>query len=117
MRVSVQGWATAAALLGGIAWVANVFVDSSVLAAAGAVLLTLAAGLAAAGTVRPVWLRVVTAVGAGALVVCVWQLLLDGRDARVLEAVLGAVGTLAVTLRVAWPGRASTPAGRGNHRG
>ena len=83
--------ATVAGLLGGLCWVAALWVD--VLAWVGAVLLAVAVLGAGAGLVSrsAVWLRCIVAVCFLALVGSVVQVLRDSLDDRAVLAVAGAV--------------------------
>ncbi len=122
----------AAALLGGICWVAHVFIDVAALTWVGSGLLLVAAGLVGAGLSRLPWLAVVSGIGAAALWWCLVDLVRGVASDRVVEGVLGATVALAVGLAVLTPTRGATPvrrsspqlqprhascAPRGNHRG
>lgn len=120
----IRSVALGSALLGAMAWVANLFVGLAGLSSAGLVLLGSACVLAGAGLVRQVWLALITGPGACALA---WSLLeltrhwvdastgLDA-DHRVLEGVVGALVGLVVAIGVTREPRA-VPQRRGNHRG
>ncbi len=105
--------ALTAGLLGGIAWVANLWVEQDAVSWAGLALLAVAVAAVGAELVRQPWLQLISAVGSVALVVSVVEVLRAEVDDRPLEGVVGAAATLAVALAV-WggPGRNSS----GNHR-
>jgi hypothetical protein len=99
--VSVRPVATAAALVGGIAWVANYFVDNDVLVWAGAVLLAVAVAAAGASLVRHPGIKVIAAVGALLLVGSVFSLVRESADDAVVHLVAGGLATLLVAVTYA----------------
>ena len=118
----------AAGLLGGMSWVAHLFVDATVLWWAGAVLLAVAAGLVGARLAQMPWLAVIAGIGTAALCWSLVELARDvGSDPRVAEGVVGASAALLVgiaTMLRSAGGGGARPHGRhesvrgpGNHRG
>jgi hypothetical protein len=122
----VRPLVAAAALLGGMSWVANLWVDAVALSWVGSAALGLAVGVLGTGLARLVWVAAVAGLGT---VVLGWALLAVARglgEDRVVEAVLGAGATLLVGLLVLRGGepepspvapRRARPARPGNHRG
>ena len=106
--------ALAAALTGGICWVANLWADAPALSWVGAALLAVAAGLVGSGLARLAWVAVVAGLGAVALAGALVEAARDLGDARVVEAVLGAAAALAVGIAVLR--RDPHPQPAGNHR-
>ena len=127
--------ALGAALLGGICWVLNLYVDATALWWPGTVLLLGAAALLGLGLARLPWVVVVAAVaglGSAALAWSLAVLLRDLGEAQVVEAVIGAGAALLVGIAMLLPARGrvrggarvrttSRSVGRaggpGNHRG
>ena len=123
----------AAGLLGGMSWVAHLFVDAAPLWWAGAALLALAAGLVGARLAQVPWLAVIAGISTAALFWSLVELARDaGSDPRVAEGVVGACAALLVGVAtVLWRpvegseprphGRHESPRGsgrgHGNHRG
>ena len=121
MTLTMRTAQLSAGLMGGVAWVANLFVDSDALSVIGTVLLGLAVLVVGGRQARQTWLSVITAAGSVALFWSLLELLRDVYDDRVLEAVLGGVASLVVAIVVARsPGGSGLDravAKRGNHRG
>ncbi len=104
----------AAALLGGVLLVANLFVDADALAWAGLALVGLAVAALGARLVEQPWLAVITAAGSVALGWAVLAVLNEAVDGRQLDAAVGGVATLGVAVAVM---RSPTARDRpGNHR-
>ncbi|CAN5645034.1 hypothetical protein BH11ACT8_BH11ACT8_24040 [soil metagenome] len=110
-----------AALLGGMVWVADLFVDRVALSVTGAVLLGASVLFWGAGLVRQAWLAAITGAGAVILAWSILSLLRDAADDRVLEGVLGGLASLLVAVGVARGPRearaSATGRTAGNHRG
>ena len=107
--MSVRLVATAAALLGGVCWVAHYFVDQAALLWTGGVLLAVATAALGASLVRHPGIKVVAAVGAVLLAASVVELMRGAADDLVVELVVGGAATLLVALSLV-----RRPA-RGNH--
>ncbi|WP_139977508.1 hypothetical protein [Nocardioides litoris] len=133
--VSVRQLALGAALVGGIALVAHLYVDSAALAWGGRGLLAVAVALAGATLGRQAWLQAVCAAGAVALAGSLHLLLIDLGPRMQVEAVVGGLATLVVGVLVmrptparptappspspspsSAPSPAPSPARPGNHR-
>ncbi len=117
MRIIALG----AALLGGVALVAHLFVDADALTWAGLLLVGLAAAVAGARLARAWWLTLVTGSGSVALGWAVLEAARESAPDRDVEAVVGGLATLCVAVAVLRPPRAPDPdqgdvAHRGNHR-
>ena len=125
MRVVALG----AALTGGVALVAHLFVDVDVLTWIGLGLLGIAVAVVGVGLTRTWWLAVVTGLGAPALGWAVLEVARDAAPDREVEAVLGGLATLCVAVAVLRSSRQpdaptdtptktteTTPRRRGNHR-
>lgn len=128
MHPVVRTCALAAALLGGICWVTHLFVDVATLGWAGAVLLGLALALLGSGLSRLPAVAAVAALGAVGLGWSLLELVRDLGESRTVDAVVGALATLAVAAAVLLPGSApqqppdrgrahrQDSSSRGNHR-
>ena len=115
----MRALALGSALLGGIAWVADLYVESSALPAVGLVLLGVAVLLVGVRLARQPWLAALAAAGALLLAWSVLVLLRDALPDRVPEAVLGAAASLLVgvaVLRGPRPPVTSPESPSGNHR-
>ncbi|CAN5405350.1 hypothetical protein BH09ACT12_BH09ACT12_37250 [soil metagenome] len=119
-------FALAAALIGGICWVANLFVDSEALSWAGSLLLAAAAGLVGARLAKMVWLAAIAGVGTAVLCWSLAELARRLAEVRVVEGVLGAGAALVVGIAMALPARVddgrsevrhASARSAGNHRG
>lgn len=119
--------ALAAALLGGICWVLNLYVDASALWWPGAVLLLGTAGLLGLGLARLPWVAAVAGIGTAALSGSLAALLRDAGEAQVVDAVIGAGAALLVGIAMLLPVRGrrhggaralsvDRTTGPGNHR-
>ena len=106
--------ALSAALLGGIAWVANLYVDAGALSLTGTVLLGVAVVVVGSRLARQAWLAVVAAAGSLLLAWSLLGLLRDQLPDGVLEAALGGVASLSVAVAVVRGPRHPPPTG--NHR-
>lgn len=96
--MSLRIVAMAAALVGGVSWVANMFIDLAPLLWAGYALLGVALAAVGSSLVRQLWLKTIAAVGTVGLTGSVVELARDATDDRLLEGVLGGVATLLVAL-------------------
>ena len=105
--------ALAAGLLGGIAWVADLYVASAALSVVGAVLLGVAVLLVGVRLARQPWLATLAAAGALLLAWSVLAMLHDALSDGVPEAVLGATASLLVGVAVL-RGPSGSEAARGN---
>ncbi len=99
--MSVRLVATAAALVGGIAWVANYFLDLDVLVWAGGVLLAVAVAAVGASMVKHPGIKVIAVVGALLLAGSVYSLILESADGDVVHLVAGGLATLLVAVAYA----------------
>lgn len=90
--------ALAAALVGGVVLVANLYVDRDAVSWAGLALLGVAVAVVGAGLVRVAWLRLVSAAGSVALSWAVLESVREVAPDRELEAVLGGLATLCVAI-------------------
>ncbi len=91
---------TAAALLGGVCWVAHMFVDAGALVWLGMVLLGLALAVVGAGLVRAPWVRAVAAAGSVALAGGLVELGRNTAEDRVFLGIVGGSATLVVAATV-----------------
>ncbi len=107
--VSVRLVATAAALMGGVCWVAHYFVDQTALLWAGGVLLAVATAAVGASLVRHPGIKVIAALGAVLLAGSVVELLRGAADDLLVELLVGGAAALLVAVSLV-----RRPA-RGNH--
>ena len=117
MHRMVRPCALAAALLGGICWVAHLFVGGVELWWAGSVLLVVAGFACGALTARLPWVGVVAGLGSAGLG---WALVALARslgDVRLVEGVVGAGAALLVGIAVAVTGSLDPEPHPGPHRG
>jgi hypothetical protein len=113
--------ASGAALVGGVALVAHLFVGVAALAWVGLGLVGIAVAVLGAGLARAWWLALLTGLGALALGWALLEVVRDVASDREVDAVVGGLATLGVAVAVLRssrrPGPAASGAGHpGNHR-